>query len=280
MKKCDLTNSELLRCETYSKQMRIDAIRMTKATGNNGAHIGGSLSIIEIMAVLYGCVMRYKVDDPLWEERDRFILSKGHGVIAQYTAMKQAGILSEQELMTFKQNCTRLYAHPSMNMDIGIEFSSGSLGQGLSLGVGTALALKLKGNVVSHVYVLLGDGECDEGAIWEATESASHFNLNNLTVIIDRNHLQYDGNTEQVMAKGNLASKWTAFGFKAIEVDGHAIEQLLESLQKKADTPIVIIADTIKGKGVSFMENDPLWHNGRLSDEQYKQAMFEQGVMV
>lgn len=275
-----IEESSILRCEEYARQMRIDTIRMTKSTGNHGAHVGGSLSMIEIMAVLYGAVLNYRVDEPRWEERDRFILSKGHGVIAQYTAMKQAGIISEDELMTFKKNSTRLYAHPSMNMDIGIEFSSGSLGQGLSLGVGTALALRRKENNVSRVYILLGDGECDEGSVWEAAESASHYRLDNLMVIIDRNHLQYDGNTDAVMSKGNLVAKWSAFGFKAIEVDGHSVEQLTAALSVKAKTPIAIIADTVKGKGVSFMENEPLWHNGRLSDEQYKIAMSEQGVAL
>lgn len=268
------------KCINASSQMRIDVIRMTKQTGNTGAHAGGSLSMVEIMAVLYNAVMKYKISNTRWEERDRFILSKGHGVIAQYAAMKSIGILTDEELMTFKKNETRLYAHPSMNMDIGIEFSSGSLGQGLSLGVGTALALKRKLNYDSRVFVLLGDGECNEGQIWEAAASASHFKLNNLTVIIDKNKLQYDGETTLVLNMDNIEDKWKAFGFTCVVVDGHSVEQLIEAFNVVSDKPITIVAETIKGKGITFMENNPEWHNNRLSDEQYKQAMFELGVII
>lgn len=267
-------------CRNASKQMRIDVIRMTRHSGNIGAHIGGSLSMIEIMAVLYNGVIKFKKDDTTWEGRDRFILSKGHGVMAQYAAMKSIGLLSDDDLMTFKNNETRLYAHPSMNLQIGIEFSSGSLGQGLSLGVGTALALRKKNNYSSHVYVLVGDGECNEGQIWEAAMAASHFKLNNLTVIVDKNKLQYDGETADVMNMDNFAAKWSAFGFETLTVDGHSVEQLLVAFRTGTNKPKAIIAETVKGKGVSFMENNPAWHNNRLTEDQYKQAMAEQGVTV
>lgn len=269
-----------LRCLHVSTQMRIDILRMTKAVGNMGAHVGGSLSMVEIMAVLYNTVLSIRVDEPRWEERDRFILSKGHGAMAQYAAMKQVGIITDTELMSFKQEGTRLYAHPSMNMDIGIEFSSGSLGQGLSLGVGTALALKRKSNDLSRVFVLIGDGECDEGSVWEAASSASHYHLDNLVAIVDRNHLQYDGVTDQVMDKSELPRRWEAFGFDVKVIDGHSVEELIAALSSKGSRPIAVIANTIKGKGASFMENNPLWHNGRLSEDQYKQAMLEQGVPI
>ncbi len=268
------------KCRIAAKQMRIDALRMTKHTGNTGAHIGGSLSMIEIMAVLYNGVMKYKATDTSWEGRDRFILSKGHGALTLYTAMKSVGLLSEEELMTYKDNETRLYAHPSMNIKMGIEFSSGSLGQGLSLGVGTALALKRKNNDSSKVYVLVGDGECNEGQIWEAAMAASHYKLDNLTVIIDKNKLQYDGDTMDIINMDNLSDKWAAFGFETITIDGHSVEQLLTAFQAETDKPKAIIGETIKGKGVSFMENNPIWHNNRLTDEQYKQAMSEQGVTI
>ena len=267
-------------CRNASKQMRIDVIRMTRHSGNIGAHIGGSLSMIEIMAVLYNGVIKFKKDDTTWEGRDRFILSKGHGVMAQYAAMKSIGLLSDDDLMTFKNNETRLYAHPSMNLQIGIEFSSGSLGQGLSLGVGTALALRKKNNYSSHVYVLVGDGECNEGQIWEAAMAASHFKLNNLTVIVDKNKLQYDGETADVMNMDNFAAKWSAFGFETLTVDGHSVEQLLVAFRTGTNKPKASIAETVKGKGVSFMENNPAWHNNRLTEDQYKQAMAEQGVTV
>ena len=264
--------------EKAAKRMRKDAIDMTYRTKNTGAHIGGTLSMIEIMAVLYLSIMHYKNDDPHWEERDRFILSKGHGVIAQYVAMKQAGILTDEDLLSFKKNEAKLSAHPCMDSLPEIEFSSGSLGQGLSLGVGVSLALKRKNNNSSKVYVLLGDGECDEGSVWEAASSAAHFHCDNLVAIVDENMLQYDGKTEEVQNKNQLAKRWESFGFNTICVDGHSISQLVEAFNKSGMTaPTVIIAKTVKGKGVSFMENNPLWHNGRLSESQYQAALEEIG---
>lgn len=263
------------KCLAASKEMRRDVIRMTYSAGNNGAHVGGALSMIEIMAALYLGVMKYDIHNPADEARDRFILSKGHGVMAQYAALKQIGMLTDEELMTFKKNDTFLFAHPSMNIEKGIEFSSGSLGQGLSLGVGTALALKRKANETSRVFVLLGDGECNEGSVWEAAASAAHYKLNNLTAIIDENRLQYDGATDEILSMGSYADKWTSFGWDAVSVDGHSIEQLLEALSKKKEKPLAVIARTVKGKGVSFMENNPHWHNGRLTQQQYEQAMAE-----
>jgi len=234
------------------------------------------------MAVLYLEAMRYDPHKATWEGRDRLILSKGHGVMAQYAAMKQAGMLTDEELMTFKQHNTRLCAHPSMCPEMGIEFSGGSLGQGLSLGVGTALALRRKGNTDSRVFVVLGDGECNEGSVWEAAASASHFGLDRLTVVVDRNHLQYDGPTCDVLRMDDLAQKWVAFGFDTRTVDGHSVPALREVLRGGAamvgSAPTAILADTVKGKGVSYMENNPVWHNGALSDEQYAQAMREQGA--
>ncbi len=232
------TNDVTRRMEKYraaAAQMRIDVIRMTKAVGKTGAHIGGSLSLIEIMAALYMDVLRFDIKNPRWEGRDRLILSKGHGVMAQYAAMKQTGLLRDNELMSFKQEGTRLYAHPSQCMDIGIEFSSGSLGQGLSLGVGTALALRRKNNADSNVYVVLGDGECDEGSVWEAAASASHYGLDHLIVIVDRNRLQYDGLTCDVLCMDDLSQKWKAFGFEPRTVDGHSIPALCEALHRIPD---------------------------------------------
>ena len=268
--------------EQTAKQMRIDMIRMTKHTGNTGAHIGGALSLAEIMTVLYHSVMKYHPDDPTWEDRDRLILSKGHGVMAQYAAMKSVGILDEKELMTFKDDEGRLYAHPTLDMKLGIEFASGSLGQGLSQGVGTALALRKKGNNHSHVFVIVGDGECNEGQIWEAAMSAAHYELNNMTIIIDQNHLQYDGETETVLRLGNLEKKWDSFGFNTMVVDGHDVKQLCSTLfnRKRSSQPRAILAQTVKGKGISFMENNLLWHNGRLTDAQYQQAMKELGADI
>lgn len=262
-------------CSQAAYQMRKNALKMSLAAGKNGAHLGGGLSMIEIIATLYMGVMNYKKSDLHWEERDRFILSKGHGVLALYTALEQAGILTEHELLEFKSNETFLTGHPTMNIDKGIEFSSGSLGQGLSLGVGTCLALRRKGNAKSKCYVLLGDGECNEGSVWEAAMCANQYNLNRLVAVIDRNKLQYDGETSEIMRMDNMKMRWEAFGWKALEVDGHDIGQLYDALTYASDKPLVVIADTVKGKGISFMENNPVWHHAVLTQRQYEQAMHE-----
>lgn len=261
--------------EINSKQMRRDIIEMGYRCGVNGAHFGGSLSLVEIMAVLYGRIMDFDVLNPMAENRDRLILSKGHGVMAQYAALRQIGILADEELLAFKHNGSELSAHPSINPRLGIEFSSGSLGQGLSLGVGVALALKRKENLSSRVFVILGDGECDEGSVWEAALSAAHYGLNNLVAIVDRNHLQYDGDTETIMPIENFSAKWQAFGWQTIECDGHNEQELEKALSSKTDKPLVVIANTIKGKGISFMENQPKWHNGVLTKSLYDTALVE-----
>ncbi len=270
-----MRTESIIEIEKASLRMRKKAIDMTYRAKNTGAHIGGTLSMIEIMATLYLSIMNYDLGNPYWEERDRFVLSKGHGVMAQYLAMNEAGLISNDELLSFKTNETKLYAHPSMNSVPGIEFSSGSLGQGLSLGVGVSLALKRKNNDRSRVFVLIGDGECDEGTIWEAAASASHFNCNNLIAIIDENMLQYDGMTTEIQDKTMLAKRWESFGWGVVCVDGHSISELIQTLNTKSDKPIAVIARTVKGKGVSFMEDNPLWHNGRLSEKQYNEAIAE-----
>ena len=259
---------------TISKKIRKDILLMGLNTGNQGSHLGGSLSLVEIMTVLYTKVLN--VEDFNSESRDRVILSKGHGVMAQYAAMKENNLLDE-DLLTFKRDGSKLPAHPSLLHSLpGIEFATGSLGQGLSLGIGVALGLKRKNNNKSGVYVILGDGECNEGSVWEAAMSAAHYKLNKLVVIIDKNGLQYDGKTDDVMSMGSLEEKFIAFGFKAVSVDGHNETELLKALNlPHEDQPLAIIANTIKGKGVSFIENDKTWHNKRLTKEQYEQAIAE-----
>lgn len=261
-------------------EMRVDILKMALAARSHGAHLGGSLSLIEIMAALYGGVMSFdagRVDD---ENRDRLILSKGHGVMAQYVAYKQMGLLSEEELLTYKANDSVTSAHPSMNDRLGIEFSSGSLGQGLSLGVGVALALRRKNNDTSRVFVVLGDGECDEGSIWEAASSAAHYKLNNLIVIVDKNGLQYDGLTDNILSMENLGEKWRAFGWQTVEVDGHNVTSIASALQTKSQLPLAVIAHTVKGKGISFMENAAQWHNGVVTQKIFEQAVQELGGTV
>ena len=262
-------------CEEIARKIRINCIEMTHKQGTVGAHIGGSLSLAEIMSVLYGGVLN--LGDSNDELHDRLIISKGHGVMAQYAAMKEVGILTEVDLATFKKNDSFLSAHPTRNLEMGFDFASGSLGQGLSLGVGCCLGLRRKENIDTKVYVILGDGECDEGSVWEAAQSASHFSCNNLVAIVDYNHLQYDGEVETVMKLQPFTDRWKSFGWDVELVNGHDVRALYKAMTLSSDRPKVIIADTIKGKGISFMENNPLWHNHALDDEQYAQALIELG---
>lgn len=260
-----MTNDELI-----CKRIRKDILVMTKSTGSTGAHIGGAMSLVEILFSAYFCNFDYK--------EDHVILSKGHGIMALYGVFNQLGLLEEGELDTFKNDDTRLYAHPSLGTGLPIEFASGSLGQGLSLGVGEALADKMNG-LAKKTIVVLGDGECDEGQIWEAAMSASHFSLNNLIVVVDCNKIQYDGQTQQIMNLEPFDKKWESFGWKTLIVDGHSINQLNMAFNSTDESkPLVILASTIKGKGVSFMEGNPSWHNHTLSQEQYDLAIKELGL--
>ena len=276
--KPSLSLENLQTCERVAREIRHDILRMGLQTGSNGAHFGGGLSLVEIMTVLYKSVMRVNPVSPRWPERDRFILSKGHGAMAYYAALKQAGFVTDDELMTFKSNKTFLYGHPSMNPDKGIEFSSGSLGLGLALGVGTAIGLRKRGNNQSRVFVLMGDGECGEGSVWESAASAAHFGLSNLVAIIDKNGLQYDGPTKDVLNMDGMVEKWESFGWQARTVDGHNLSELLSAFEDLGDQPTVIVANTVKGKGVSFMENNPAWHHKRLTQTQFDELTAGKGL--
>ncbi len=256
-------------------KMRQDCLVMAEAAGSSGMHFGGTLSMIEIIAVLYLQVMKITPDYLNDEKRDRAIISKGHGIPAVYAVLHQAGIITDDELKTFKQNETELYGHPSKNKRLCIEFSSGSLGQGLSLGVGTAIALLRKNNNNSRVFVILGDGECDEGSVWEAAMSAAKFNLNNLVAVIDKNKIQYDGDTEEIMPLLSLSDKWKSFGWNTLSIDGHNIIECEQALSTRYSKPTVIIANTVKGKGISFMENNPEWHHRQMTKTQAAQAWQE-----
>lgn len=259
-----------------AKRMRRDCLIMAQAAGKQGMHFGGSLSMIEIAATLYMGIGNVFLEKDC-QERNRIIISKGHGMPAIYAAMKEMGRLSEDDLKSFKSGNTNLYAHPSMNIDMGVEFSSGSLGQGLSLGVGSALALRHKQLNKSKVYVILGDGECNEGSIWEAALSAGKYQLNQLCAIIDKNGLQYDGETASVLSMEPLREKWESFGWDVLEIDGHDIEQCYDAFSYKSQKPLVVIANTVKGKGISFMENQSSWHFGQMSAKQFEQAWEELG---
>ncbi len=263
--------------EDIAKKMRRKILDVSHSC-NVGVHIGGGLSIVDITATLYGAVLRYDKKNPAWEDRDRFILSKGHGAIGYYSALLAAGIISEEIFVTFQTNQSDLTAHPVMNIPLGIESSNGSLGQGLSMGVGLALAAKKKSKKHS-IYVLLGNGECNEGSVWEAIMSAAHFKLDNLIAIVDNNGFQNDGSSETIMDCGGFVDKWKSFGWNVCSVNGHDISELYMAFVEGniQNKPKAIIAHTIKGKGVSFMENSNEWHHNRLTKLNYDRALQEMG---
>ena len=237
-------------------------------------HLGGGLSLVEIIAVLYGAVMNIRPNDPHWEDRDRFILSKGHGVLALYAALAEVGLITEDEFKTFKENDSNLISHPVMNLDLGIESSNGSLGQGLSMAVGLAWAARRKGKNHS-IFVVMGDGECNEGSVWEAAMSASQFKLGNLVAVVDNNNFQSDGASEEIISASALGSKWRSFGWNVMDVDGHDVERLMEILGNvdSPEMPTCVVAHTTKGKGVDFMENNNEWHHNRLTQASYEKAI-------
>ncbi|MGX8796247.1 transketolase [Fusibacter sp. JL298sf-3] len=261
--------------EQMAKRIRKSIMKMALNSGTKGAHMGGSLSAADILAVLYGDVMRYDAQNPTWEGRDRFIMSKAHSAIGLYAALHEAGFLSADEIDGAMQGASPFFKHPKFNVEKGLEFSGGSLGQGLSLGVGSLLGMQAKGNTTSKVYVMLGDGECDEGSVWEAAVSAAHFGLNRLTAIIDVNGLQNDGTTEQVMGKAHMARRWESVGFETFEVDGHDVLAVREALAVPTTAPKALIAHTRKGKGLSLTENKVEWHIGYFTEEMYRIGMAE-----
>ncbi len=268
---------DIQKAKEMAKNMRKEILDVSYSC-NLSAHIGGALSMVDIMATLYSTVLRYDTNKPSWEGRDRFILSKGHGALGYYSALLEAGIISEEIFSSFQTNESDLTAHPVMNIPLGIESSNGSLGHGLSMGVGLALAAKRK-TKKHKIYVLLGNGECNEGAVWEAIMSAAHFKLDNLVAIVDNNGFQNDGNSETVMDCGDFGDKWKSFGWNVYSVDGHNISELYNSFVEcnVENKPKVVIAHTIKGKGISFMENNNEWHHNRLTKAHYDQALQEMG---
>ena len=266
--------AEELRC--HARQMRRMALDLAYRCGTS-SHLGGGLSMMEILSVLYGAVMNTAQRSIPYDVRDKFILSKGHGVLGLYTALAEFGLITQEQLATFQQDGSDLIAHPVMNASLGIESSSGSLGQGISMGVGLALAAKKKGYAY-QTFVLCGNGESNEGSVWEAAMSAVQFGLDNFTLILDNNHMQSDGVSECILDMSDrYAAMLRAVGFEIIETDGHDVAALLAAFQRtrEAEKPRAVVAHTIKGKGVSFMENDNGWHHNRLTEEQYQRAIAE-----
>ena len=260
----------------HAKNIRKHSIDMAYSCGGS-AHLGGGLSLADVMAVLYGDVMNVSKRGASYEEKDKFILSKGHGVLPYYAALAEYGIIDFEKLGTFLKDGSDLIAHPVMNPQIGMEASTGSLGQGISMAVGLALAAKKK-NYSYKTYVVCGNGECNEGSVWEACMSAVSYHLDNMTLFIDNNHMQSDGYSESIMdVSDKYGDMLKALGFQVLIVDGNDIEQVYNAYKQEMieGCPKAIIGNTIKGKGISFMENNPEWHHNRLTKEQYDLALAE-----
>jgi transketolase len=260
--------------KTLAKTLRLSALEMAFNCGKNGSHLGAGLSSVEIFAALYGNILKYDLNNKYDESRDRLVVSKGHCVLSYYSALHEAGFLSDDDIQSFEKNGSHFHGHAMRNLDKGIEFSGGSLSMGMSFAVGQALACKKK-HLKSRIFVIVGDGECDEGLIWESAMSAANYGLNNFVLIVDKNKLQYDGPTSDVMNQFDLADKFKAFGFDTKEVDGHNVDELTEAFSAISTQPICVIANTIKGKGVSFMEGVKEWHHHTLSETEYLQARKE-----
>jgi len=258
-----------------ARKLRRYVVTMIAAAGSG--HPGGSLSAADIVAALYFRVLRHNPEDPAWQDRDRFILSKGHAAPILYAALAEAGYLPVEELETLRRLDSRLQGHAEAKLTPGVEMSSGSLGMGLSFAVGVALAAKLDSRQY-RTYALLSDGECEEGQTWEAALSAAHFKIDNVTAIVDCNGMQLSGWTRDIMNLEPFVRKWQAFGWHTIDIDGHDITQILSACQEAEGIkgmPTVIVARTIKGKGVSFMENNVAFHGKAPSGEEVEKALKE-----
>ena len=269
---------EIKELEETSRKIRRDIMVMLAEAGSG--HSGGSLSAVEILVSLYWDILKRDPKKPDWEERDWFVLSKGHACPVLYAVLAAQGYFPRKELWTLRKLNSILQGHPHQLKTPGVEFSTGSLGQGLSLAAGAAMGLKRQG-MPNSVFVLTGDGEQNEGSIWEAGMTAAHYRLDNLCAICDRNYLMIDGNTEEVMGLDPLPEKWRAFNWQVIEIDGHDLSQMTYAYQRfllEKNRPTMIIANTIKGKGVSFMENLPDWHGATpKKGEQVQQALADLG---
>jgi transketolase len=278
------TAEEIARLDDLARRIRVAVVRTVMRV--RVGHVGGPLSAADILAALYGRILRVRPNEPDWPERDRFILSKGHSSLGQYAAMALAGYFPIEELFTFDQKGSRLQGHPDMNKLPGIDISTGSLGMGLSAGLGFALGARHLGLDVL-TFVLLGDGECQEGQVWEAAHVAPRYRADNLIAIVDHNKLQQfgwrgtsAGHRLPPEEPGHLAARFAAFGWRVLEVDGHDMVDLVETLEaarRPEGLPVAVIAHTTKGRGVSFMEGDFAWHMGVPTEEQFALAMTELG---
>lgn len=270
-----MEKEKLKQLSIVATKIRKHAIEAVYSAGSG--HPGGSLSIADILSVLYFDVMNVKVDDPQWEDRDRFVLSKGHCSPALYGVLAEKGFFPVSEIKNFRQLDSFLQGHPDMKGVPGVDMSTGSLGQGISAANGMAIAGKLD-NKSYRVYTILGDGELQEGQVWEAAMFAAHYKLDNLTAFVDFNGLQIDGDISEVMSPLPIDEKFKSFGWHVIVIDAHDFEQIENAINEAKNTkgkPTMIMAKSIKGKGVSFMENDPGWHGNAPNKDQYEQAIKE-----
>lgn len=270
------TEKDVERLEEQAVQLRRDIVEMIHAA--KAGHPGGSLSAVDMITALYFHVMRIDPQNPRWEDRDRFVLSKGHACPALYAALARRGFFDPKHLTTLRQYHSILQGHPDMNKTPGIDISSGSLGNGLAIGVGMAMSGRLH-HQDYMTYVMLGDGEVQEGMVWEAAMAAHHHDLGNLVAIVDCNGVQINGWVNEIMTVEPLADKWRAFGWNVVEVNGHNMKDLLTVLHtaKTMRHPTVILMRTVKGRGGSFMEDDCKWHGNSPSDEELVQAILEIG---
>ena len=271
----ELTEEKEERLRGIARELRIEILKMTHAAGSG--HPGGSMSAIDWMTALFFDVMHHRPQDPEWPERDRFVLSKGHAAPALYACLAGTGYMSKLELMSLRKLCSRLQGHPERKFVKGVELSTGSLGQGLAAANGMALACRLDG-YDNRVFVVLGDGELQEGMVWEAAMSAGHYGLDAVCAFVDNNDQQIDGYVGDVMSVYPIAEKFRSFGWNALEIDGHNLKQAYNALNNFENTvgqPTVVVGKTVKGKGVSFMENNLKFHGNAPNDEEFERALRE-----
>ena len=266
--------------EELARKCRVEIVRMVHRA--QAGHPGGSLSEIDLISALYANYMRINPDEPNWDDRDRFILSKGHASPGMYAILAEMGFISKEDLKSYRVLGGVCQGHVDMKWCPGVDFSAGSLGMGLSFGMGCSIAARLEGSE-RNIFVMLGDGEIQEGSVWEAAMAAKHHELGNLKVILDRNRIQNDDFCESQMRMFDIPAKWQSFGWEVMEIDGHDTEDIvrgLDFLVNTNDNPAILIAHTIKGKGVSYMEDNPAFHGAAPNDEQFQIAMEELGEVM
>ena len=270
-----MEDKDLDEIKILSKKIRRKILDLSHYAGASSSHFGGALSSVEIIATLFGKIMNFDKDNYKDVTRDRFILSKGHGCLVYYSILNILNIISDDQLKTFEKDNSKLLGHPVKNQELGIDFSTGSLGMGFSLATGVAIALKKK-KLSNKVFVLIGDGECNEGSIWETALSAPNLNLDNLTVIIDNNSFQQTGSNQEIMDIGDLEKKWSSFNWITKKIDGHNPDEIFNALKPTDEKlPKVLICKTVKGKGFSFSENNNDWHHKIMSKDNYDLALKE-----